>query len=1027
MIEPLKTGSISPIKYLILIWLLFILGIPVLVSCQDDSDDVAGIKLPNPTEAEEKENMEKARTIVGVFALGNTSDSQENRVFRLIEGVDVTVIDSNGELLTSTQTDNQGNFELTVSVAEDALPLTLQSIESGVTYTSAIAALDTTITSHINEITTAIAEEFATRSNQGTGTLETVTKLVLINRFGINNEGNPNIPEDTFTSGDFTTPDSLGNLILDTAANTGISLLNETPTDEPLLANQEFLETFTSELRSLEDASTVLETIDQQSGSATLVQNLTNAVEASDNELNEALNQIKDDVQTTLEEQQDAVQELEQQLEQLEEQAASSDAQVTSESTSTNTESDSTADESTNSDTITETGNSSEAENNGNTATTTTTSTTSTTTLISANTTTSTTTTTTTSTSTTTTTLTTNVNTTTSTTTTTTTTSTSTTTTTLSSSSSNNTPSDIQLSNTSVAENQTSGTTVGTLSTTDADSGDTHTYSLVSGTGSTNNASFSIDGSTLKTAASFDYETQSSYSIRVQTTDNNSASYEEALTITISNTDESPASVTTLATTNATETTIGLTWTAVGEDESTGTASSYEIRYSTSDITSDSLCDSATELSNSITPQTSGSSESTTVTVTSGLSGVQYYFCIRAVDGSGNKGSWSSSGVTATTTATLTHTDISTGQGSNSGYNPDIVIDTVNSKLLVVTENRDNNTKLSLFRCDLDGTDCTHTDISAGQGTYSGEVPSIAIDTGNSKLVAITQNSNNNDHPALFRCDLDGSNCTYTDIAAGQGTLSGITPSVAIDTHNSKILAVTKNGENSYKPALFRCDLDGSNCTYTDISSGQGMNSGEDPVIIFDSETVSASTNILVITDNVILTGVPGLFKCDLSVSSCGHTNLASGLGLGNWVSRTPSAAIDHVNSKLLVVTKNDDNSSKLALFRCDTDGTNCTYTDISTSQGSNSGQNPSLAIDTTNSKLLVATQNGANNEKLSLFRCDLDGTDCTHTDISVSQGNNSGENPKMVIDTVNSYILIVTQNGDNSYKPSLYRLPLDF
>lgn len=46
----------------------------------------------------------------------------------------------------------------------------------------------------------------------------------------------------------------------------------------------------------------------------------------------------------------------------------------------------------------------------------------------------------------------------------------------------------IVLSSTSVAENASVGTEIGLLSTTDADVGDTHTYSLVNGDGSEDNA-----------------------------------------------------------------------------------------------------------------------------------------------------------------------------------------------------------------------------------------------------------------------------------------------------------------------------------------------------------------------------------------------------------------------------------------------------------------------------------------------------------------------------------------------------------
>src|SRR5438270_5231134 len=102
-------------------------------------------------------------------------------------------------------------------------------------------------------------------------------------------------------------------------------------------------------------------------------------------------------------------------------------------------------------------------------------------------------------------------------------------------------PADIALSRSSVAENQASGTTVGTFSSTDQDSGDTHTYTLVSGTGSTDNGQFTIDGSgNLKTAASFDFETKSSYSIRVKTDDGNGGTFEKVFTISVTDVNEAP-------------------------------------------------------------------------------------------------------------------------------------------------------------------------------------------------------------------------------------------------------------------------------------------------------------------------------------------------------------------------------------------------------------------------------------------------------------------------------------------------------
>jgi subtilisin family serine protease len=97
----------------------------------------------------------------------------------------------------------------------------------------------------------------------------------------------------------------------------------------------------------------------------------------------------------------------------------------------------------------------------------------------------------------------------------------------------NQAPTNISLSNASVAEGQPAGTVVGSFATTDADAGDTFTYSLVTGTGDTDNAAFTIDGTALKTTQSFDFSVKNSYSVRVRSTDSGSLSFEKTFTISI--------------------------------------------------------------------------------------------------------------------------------------------------------------------------------------------------------------------------------------------------------------------------------------------------------------------------------------------------------------------------------------------------------------------------------------------------------------------------------------------------------------
>jgi hypothetical protein len=105
----------------------------------------------------------------------------------------------------------------------------------------------------------------------------------------------------------------------------------------------------------------------------------------------------------------------------------------------------------------------------------------------------------------------------------------------------NETPTAIALSAASINENVAANSVVGNFSTTDPDTGNTFTYSLVAGTGSTDNAAFSIVGNQLRINNSPDFETKSSYSIRVRTTDQGGLTFESPFTITVNDLAENTA------------------------------------------------------------------------------------------------------------------------------------------------------------------------------------------------------------------------------------------------------------------------------------------------------------------------------------------------------------------------------------------------------------------------------------------------------------------------------------------------------
>lgn len=94
-----------------------------------------------------------------------------------------------------------------------------------------------------------------------------------------------------------------------------------------------------------------------------------------------------------------------------------------------------------------------------------------------------------------------------------------------------------------------------------------------------------------------------------------------------------PSSVTDLSGSNATSSSVTLSWTAPGDDGGSGTAASYDIRYSTSMIT-ESNFNAMPQLPSKPGPLAAGSGQSVTVT---GLSpSTTYYFALKTRDDAGN-------------------------------------------------------------------------------------------------------------------------------------------------------------------------------------------------------------------------------------------------------------------------------------------------------------------------------------------------------------------------------------------------------
>ena len=105
-------------------------------------------------------------------------------------------------------------------------------------------------------------------------------------------------------------------------------------------------------------------------------------------------------------------------------------------------------------------------------------------------------------------------------------------------------PTDISLSASSIAENNLVNAVVGSLSTIDPDSSDAHSYSLVAGVGDSDNASFNISENSLRANGTLDYQSKSSYSVRVRSTDLGGNTFEKVFEVSVTDVNETPSDMT---------------------------------------------------------------------------------------------------------------------------------------------------------------------------------------------------------------------------------------------------------------------------------------------------------------------------------------------------------------------------------------------------------------------------------------------------------------------------------------------------
>ncbi len=210
------------------------------------NDDTNTNEDTQPTETDQDVNNSISTRVEGIVALGKHSSVFNREIhFRQVPNAQVNVFDKNGSFLGNLFTDEGGNFVFEGDVDPTVFPIELIFPTDEGNYSSIIVTHEEEIVSHINEITTAIANDFVQNPEKTEEVFGEIAERVVIERFGENNAQQPHIPAEIFINGDFEAG-SLGHLLLNAATGIGVDLTSQT---ENFFTNVDFLLELRSELQ----------------------------------------------------------------------------------------------------------------------------------------------------------------------------------------------------------------------------------------------------------------------------------------------------------------------------------------------------------------------------------------------------------------------------------------------------------------------------------------------------------------------------------------------------------------------------------------------------------------------------------------------------------------------------------------------------------------------------------------------------------------------------------------------------------
>ncbi len=326
------------------------------------------------------------------------------------------------------------------------------------------------------------------------------------------------------------------------------------------------------------------------------------------------------------------------------------------------------------------------------------------------------------------------------------------------------------------------------------------------------------------------------------------------------------------------------------------------------------------------------------------------------------------------------------GNGKTSNASINVKVKSIGYMYYTSAQKADSN-KWDLYRCNIDGSNCINKALIYGniviqENRTLSSAPTVSV--GEQYMYYTSAEKADAEDWDLYRCNIDGSGCTnikkiYGNINWQNNQAFSAAPTVSVGEQYMYYTSAEKADSNKW--GLYRCNIDGSNCTKLTSIYGN--------IVIQINKTLASAPTVSVGKQYIYYTSAQradaedwDLYRCNIDGSGC--TNIKKIYGNINWqenksFSAAPTVSVGEQYMYYTSAEKADSN--KWDLYRCNIDGSNCTeltsiYGNIVIQENRTLASAPTVSVG--ERYIYYTSAEKADSNKWDLYRCNIDGSNCT-------------------------------------------------